>query len=625
MSSSIHERIPNEQVHEPRVRRVRRRRRKRGFFVRLIEWLIVLVALAAIVAALAALAVLIGERELGRRIYPNISIRGVAIGGLTPTDARAALERAYGEFLYAPVEIEAGGRVWRPAPEALGLSLELDHAVGEAFAFGRAETRAEQAQLAAATWQYGLDLPLHLRFDQQVAQQYLMQIARAVETPPQDANLTLEGTQIIVQPERWGTQVLVDETLADLTAAVQGLQRETIVVRTRLLEPRVRDADVAPFAVELATILQGPVTIEAASPTCADECRWTLPIEQIATWITLRRIETADGKPSFVLGLDPAPMRAALLPLATAVREPGTLPTVAWNGGDLRIVTPGQSGRGLDAEAALAELRAALFREERSFTLPMVATPPPVTASNLAALGITERVGMGISSFSRSEQYRITNIRAGARRMHNVLIPPGATFSFNQQLGPVNASTGFVEGLAIVNNRTQKEWGGGLCQVSTTVFRAAFFGGLPITERHSHAFRIGWYEELGEPPGLDAAIFTPYNDVRFVNDTGGWLLMESYVDLERQRLTVVLYGSSTGRKVTYTHQVLERMPAPTKPVYVDDPQFPRGYLRRSDTARGGIKVEVYRTVTRDGQVIARDTFPTLFKPWPDIYVRGTGR
>lgn len=619
MSSTTHERALQEALADLQPRP---RRRVRG----LLEWVVVLLALAALVALVGALAVILIERELGRRIYPNISVRGVEVGGLTIEQARRAIEQAYSEFLYSPVEIHYADKVWRPSAEELGVSLLADQALAEAFALGREDTRANNFRRAAAVWQQGFDLPLGVAVDQTAMQRYLLSIAAEVERPPADADLRLEGARVVVSPEVWGTQALVDETLADITAAVQTLARQPVALRTRALEPRLRDADVAPIADELRLMLSAPVTMVGDARACPTGCEWQLTPEQIARWLTVRRMPPGADGPPFVVSLDPAGLRAALLPIATALREEGTLPQVAWNGGDLRITVPGEPGRGLDLDQAMAVASAAIYSEGeyRSFTLPMVALPPPVHEGNLASLGITAQVGVGVSSFAQSEQYRITNIGAGARRMSGVLIPPDSVFSFNTQLGPVNAANGFVEGLAIVDNRTQKEWGGGLCQVSTTVFRAAFFAGLPIVERHEHTYRIGWYEELGEPPGLDAAIFTPYNDMRFVNDTGGWLLMESYVDYQRQRLTVVLYGSPTGREVTYDYRVLERTPAPTRPVYVDDPKFPRGYLRRTDTARGGIKVEVYRTITRGGQVIAQDTFPTEFKPWPDIYVRGTG-
>jgi vancomycin resistance protein YoaR len=615
VSSTAHERALDEALAEPR-------RRRRGGA--LLEWAIVALAAAAVTAVVAALAILLVERELSRRIYPNISVRGVSIGGLTLPEARLAVERAYGEFLYSPVELRYGDRIWRPSPEELGITLRVDEALAQAFALGREDTRVRNVRRAAAVYRQGYDLPVSLQIDQPTMQRYLLGVAAQVETPPVDADVRIDGARVVLRPEQWGTQTLVDETLADMTAAIQTLARQPVDLRTRTLAPRVRDDTVAPVTAELRQMLVGPVTLVGDAQACPDGCQWQLTPAQIAQWLSVRRVEAADGAFTFVVGFDPAGLRAALLPIAAAIRREGTLPQVAWNEGDLQITVPGEPGRGLDAGQALAEVSAALYGDERAISLPMTPLPPPVTATNLAALGITEQIGLGVSSFHASEQYRITNIRAGARRMTGVLIPPGATFSFNTQLGTVNASTGFVEGYAIIDNRTQKEWGGGLCQVSTTVFRAAFFAGLPITERHEHAFRIGWYEELGEPPGLDAAIFTPYNDMRFTNDSGGWLLMESYVDLGRQRLTVALYGSPTSREVAYDYKVIKRTPAPSRPVYVNDPAKPAGYLRKSDTARGGIQVEVYRTVTRAGQLIAQDTFPTEFRPWPNIFVRGTG-
>ncbi len=456
-------------------------------------------------------------------------------------------------------------------------------------------------------------------------QHYLLQVATGVETPPTDADVSLAGADIRVRPEAWGRQVMVDETIAEITAAAQSLEPQPVILRTRALEPRVRDFDIAPAVARLYTLLDGPIALDSPGSSCAPGCRWEWSPSQIAGWLSLRHTAGADGRPTVAVSIDQGAIRSALLPLAAALREEGSLPRVDWNGGALRIATPGGPGRGLEAAQALAQINAALDGGPRAIRLPLIALPPPVSGANLASLGITAQVGLGVSSFSKSEQYRITNIQAGARQMNGILIPPGGSFSFNDNLGEVTAENGFVEGYAIIQNRTQKEWGGGLCQVSTTVFRAAFWGGLPIVERHEHSFRIGWYEELGEPPGLDAAIFTGVQDMRFTNDTGGWLLMQSAVDLKRQRLSITLYGAPTGRSVAMDYTVIERTPAPTQPVYVDDPEQPAGTQRKSDTARGGLRVEVYRTVRAGDRLLASDTFKTTFKPWPNIYVRGTGR
>lgn len=589
-----------------------------------LAWLLVLLVLAAIVAAAGMTALLLSERDYARRIYPNISVRGVPVGDLSYAEAHAAIEQHYAEFLARPITLRYDEQTWQPRAADLGIELAIDHALAQALAIGRGDTRLDNLRTVSAAWEQGVDLPLRLAIDQVQMQRYLQRVAAAVELSPLDADVHLDGPQVIVAPERWGTQVLVDETLAEITAAVQDLAPQPVALRTRALAPRFGDADVAPIAAELQTLLAGPVVLASDQAGCADGCRWELTPAQIAGWISLRRTQSVDGTPAISVNLDQDAIRSLLLPIAQAMRQEGGLPLVDWNGGRLQITTPGTPGSGLDADQALAQINGALYSDVRRVELPVAALPPPVTESNLASLGIVAPVGVGVSSFANSADYRITNIGAGARQMHGHLLPPGASFSFNEHLGPVTAERGFVEGLAIIDNRTQKEWGGGLCQVSTTVFRAAFFGGLPITERHEHSFRIGWYEELGEPPGLDAAIFTGVQDMRFVNDTGGWLLIQSSVDLQRQRLTIALYGAPSSRVVDYDYQILERTPAPTEPVYVDDPELPAGTQRKTDTARGGLKVELYRTVYENGRLRSRDTFPTTFKPWPDIYVRGTG-
>jgi vancomycin resistance protein YoaR len=590
---------------------------------RLIDVLALVLMLSAISATLVAVLVLLSERTFAQRIYPNVSIRGVAVGSMQRHEAQAALNQHFADFLANPIELRYAGRTWHPNAETIGLRLVLDDAISTALQVGHHPSRIDSVRSAAAVWENGVDLPLRVTIDQHVMQQYLLTIAAGVDTPARNADIRVNGTDIHYTPESWGVQVLVDATLHDMTAAVQSLERQSIDLRTRTLAPRVRDTDVAPIDEELRILLSAPIVLESTSSACSEPCRWVWSQPQIADWINLRHHTTTDGAPLLTLSIDQAAIRSALVPIAAELRVEGGLPLVDWNDGNLTIMQPGTPGEGLDADQALVEINNALYSEQRRIQLPMASLPPPVTEFNLNSLGITTEVAAGISSFANSEQYRITNIIAGARRMHGHLIAPGASFSFNTNLGPVNAANGFVEGLAIINNRTQKEWGGGLCQVSTTVFRAAFWAGLPITERHEHSFRIGWYEELGEPPGLDAAIFTGVNDVRFVNDSGGWLLMQTRVDQQRQRLYVLLYGPPGQRSVTLDYQILERTPAPTTPVYIDDPELPAGTVRKTDSARGGLHVEVYRTVSAAGTVIARDTFTTLFQPWPNIYVRGT--
>lgn len=625
----IREQSAGETTGRPRPRpiqplRQRDRRQRQQRLGHPFEWLLVMLTLLILVGGIGMMVLLIGERHFDQRIYPHISVRGLDLGGYRRSGAQAALERRYARFQKNPVEIVYGEQRWRPSAEELGIYLDFDQAIQTAFTTGRIGNRIDNAQMALAIWEHGVEIPLRVQVDQTVMQHYLLKVAQRVETPPRDADVALHGPHIVVTSEQIGTQVLVDETLQDITAAIQALEPQSVVLRTRMLVPAVRDTDIAPVVAELHTLLDEPIILTGAAGQCVHTCAWEWLPEQIATWIHLDRTTDADGRTVITPLIDQAGLRNALIPMSEALREEGTLPRVNWNDGHLEIFQPGLPGRGLDAALALEAVNVALRGGPRTIELPMTAIPPPVTEANLASLGITDLVGAGVSSFRGSEGYRITNIRAGSNRMHGLLIPPDGVFSFNNNLGVVDASGGFVPGLAIVNNRTQREWGGGLCQVSTTMFRAAFWSGLPIIERHEHSFRIPWYEELGEPPGLDATIYTGAQDLQFINDTGGWLLVQAWPDLNRQRLTIALYGPPVHRSVTMSHAILERTPAPRTPVYLNDPSLPRGHVRQTDYALSGMKVEIYRVVRQGDVIVRQDTFPTTFKPWPNIYIRGTG-
>jgi vancomycin resistance protein YoaR len=584
----------------------------------------VLVTLAGLLVVIGVLTLLFGERAYSGYIYPNISVRGIDLSYQHSGAAKRTIQEHYINFLQQPVELVYGDRVWKPTASELGVYLDIDTTLRDALTLGRDTSRVESARTVASIWEQGVDLPLRLVIDQQAMQRYLLEIAQEVERTPTNADLALEGADVVVTQEEDGMQVLVDETMNDITLALQDLEQRQVHLRTRALAPQMRDTDIAGAIFGAHTMLDGPITLVSSSSKCAPDCRWVWSPELLARWIHLDRSVSRDGHPQVTVRIDQAALQRALVPVANALQRDGALPRVAWNGGDLAIIEPGTAGYGLDASLALVRIHEALQGGSRTIELPLSETPPPIIAADLDSLDITQAVGVGVSSFRASQSYRITNIQAGARRMNGILIPPGGAFSFNEALGVVDARNGFVIGSAIVQNRTQQEWGGGLCQVSTTMFRAAFWSGLPIAERHAHTFRIAWYEELGEPPGLDATIFTGVNDLQFTNDTGGWLLTQAFVDLNSQRLTVIIYGQPTQRSVQMSHRILSRTPALRQPIYIDDPSRPRGTVKQTDWAQPGLHVQVYRTVQEGGQIIRQDVFDSVFEPWPDIYLRGTG-
>jgi len=597
----------------------RRPGKKASCLLKTFGWLVALVALAALVTEAVVLTILLSERGYAGYLYPNIHVQGLEIGNRPLPTARTDLEQHYASFLLNPATLTYGEKTWNPTAEDLGLTVDFTAALQLAAPIGRTAARVDNARTVAAVWQWGVQIPLQVKVDQPKLQQYLLRLASEIEVAPQNAEVALVGANVVLTPEEWGTQALVDETLADLTAALQTLQPQQVSFRTRALAPVFRDSDAQQIVAQVEVPLNGSIFLNSPIK------QWEWPRSRLAQWVKLNRVDPPSNYPQYSLTFDQDGIRQALEPLEKSFRQEGRLPRLNWQNGNLFIFEQGGTGKGLDGNLALTKINEALQGGSRTIELALTPLPPPITAADLPSLGINRLLATGVSSFSKSEAYRITNIVAGANRVHGVLIPPGDLFSFNASLGAVDASNGFVPGYAIINNRTQKEWGGGLCQVSTTLFRAAFMAGLPITERHEHQFRISWYEELGEPPGYDAAIFTGASDLQFVNDTGGWLLTQAWADLKQQRLYLALYGAKAPRQVTMSHRITSQTPAPSKPVTIQDPTLPAGTYKQSDWARPGLTTIIYRTVKENGLLLRQDSFPTTFKPWPNIFVRGTGR
>jgi vancomycin resistance protein YoaR len=558
------------------------------------------------------------------RALSGVSVQGFDVGGLDRSAIEATLEARHDDFLSQPITLHYADQTWQPTFDELGVAFELEQVSTAAADYGMRGGPFTRMGELWHLWQQGVDLTPALTFDRSEAQDYLLsEVAAEVNQPPRDARLNIAHANVISVQGFDGRQVLVDQTLNDIAAALPTLAPREIAVRTRLLEPIIPNDAALAAEAEVNELLSTPLLLRHQDES------WLWEREQLARLV---RVEPA-GR-SLEVSLDAEQLRQDVERLAQELDSGSAEPRMRFANGALQITQPGQIGWRLQQAPAFEVISTTLRRDStttRTVQLPADTLRPEVEPEDLATLGIHELLGEGRSSFVGSAAYRITNIKAGAARLDGVLIAPGEEFSFNTQLGEVTPENGFVEGYAVVGNRTKLEWGGGVCQDSTTVFRAAFWAGLPITERHAHPFYISWYDRYGLGPygdgaGLDAAIYTGLNDLKFVNDTGNWMLMQVNVDERQQIMTVQLYGNDPAdRQVSIDGPYVTNItPPPATPVYIEDSTRPAGYFAQSDAARSGRDITVYRVVTENGVEVSREPFFTHFKAWPNVFVRGTG-
>jgi vancomycin resistance protein YoaR len=292
--------------------------------------------------------------------------------------------------------------------------------------------------------------------------------------------------------------------------------------------------------------------------------------------------------------------------------------------------TPARDGqvlnRALTKELLLEKLSVSNISGEKEIVinLPVSVTKAKIANEEINSLGIKELIGRGVSYFSGSIANRIYNLSLGSQRISGTLVKPGEVFSFNGSVGEVSGATGYKPAYVISSGRTVLDDGGGICQVSTTVFRAALDAGLPIVSRTAHAYRVGYYELGGFKPGLDATVWAPAVDLSFKNDTHHHILVQAVVDPANAKLQVDIYGTGDGRRVELSTPVISNVTPAPEAKYQDDPSLPKGIVKQVDFAAGGANSIFTRKVFKGDELIIDESFRSNYRPWQAIYLVGTG-
>ena len=254
--------------------------------------------------------------------------------------------------------------------------------------------------------------------------------------------------------------------------------------------------------------------------------------------------------------------------------------TLNYSAGTIQEITPSQSEVTTDMEKAIPLVVDSFSRKEYFIELPVKETPAQVSLAKIKELEIETLVGRGESDFTGSPKNRRHNIAVGASKFNGVVIGKGEEFSFLKTLGPVDKSTGYLPELVIKVDKTIPEYVGGMCQVSTTCFRAEVNAGLRTTERQNHAYPVQYYS----PQGTDATVYIPHPDLKFVNDTPGPILIQTRI--ASNTLTFEFFGKSDGRTVAL--------------------EGPRTFDKKSD---GSMKAEwIQRVYAQDGNLMFQKNF-----------------
>jgi vancomycin resistance protein YoaR len=558
------------------------------------------------------------------RIFPGVSIAGVDLSGLSPSEATLRLNQNLSYPYSGKIVLRDGTRVWVVTPSQMGMTFDASASAQAAYYLGRSggPFASLDGQLRARS--RGAEVPPVILFDQRVAHQYLQALSAEIDQPVQEATLKVEGTNVVAVPGQVGRILDVEGTLVFLSAQMQTFRDGEVPLVIREQQPEI--VDVSAQAEVARRVLSEPLRLYIPNAAEGDPGPWTYEVQILANMLTVHRVGN-----EVQVALDQGPLREILLGIATQVDRKAQNARFYFDDDtrQLVLIQNAAIGRTVDAEANIAAINEALLRGEHNIPLQILEDQPEVTDSSTAEQwGITELVSSETSYFFGSSAERIQNIQAASARFHGLLIAPGETFSMGNALGDVSLDNGYAEALIIYGGRTIKGVGGGVCQVSTTLFRTVFFGGYPVVERYSHAYRVSYYERTssgGVDPklaGLDATVYFPLVDFKFTNDTPYWLLMETYMG--NSSLTWKFYSTSDGRSVDWnTTGPLNVTPAP-KPLFEINDELGPGQIRQVDWAANGADVTVTRTVLKNGSVYFTDEFRTHYEPWQAVCEVGPG-
>jgi len=324
---------------------------------------------------------------------------------------------------------------------------------------------------------------------------------------------------------------------------------------------------------------------------------------------------------------DTAPIRETISYIEDKYNKPAKNALFKFENG--RVVSFRQEENGLQIESnSILEDFAGSIENLKSregykmITVTSKIIEPETTLAEANSFGIEEFIAEGKSNYTHSIPGRIHNVILASSKFNGVLIPKGKVFSFNETVGDISALTGYQQAYIIKAGKTVLGDGGGVCQVSTTLFRAALNAGLPIVERWAHAYRVGYYENDSKP-GFDATVFAPSVDLKIKNDTSASILIETEVDKDNYLLTFKLYGKKDSRKVEITPVVLYDVQPPPPPLYQDDPTLKKGQTKQVDFAAWGGKAYFGYKVTYPNKELVEKKFFSAYKPWQAIFLQGT--
>lgn len=561
------------------------------------------------------------------KIYPGVKIGSIDLSGKSAAEAQQIINERTANIINSGLIFSYNNKSTTIDPSVSSfdadlsypvLTFDVENTVNQALALSQNSNYFDYLVFRMAP-QSKKNIKAVYTLDEERIKPLLVDAFPELNIEPINSSFAISSKtgELITEPEELGKEINYDLVFSELKDNLDSLNNLPINLKTRSKYPDVKAVDLSSLENEAKKIInENGLKLEFKDPNQnTATSTWRIKPEKLINWLSVVR-----NNGSLKLSLDQEKIADYLsLNASPEIDLAVVRPRFEIKNGKVVNWQTGEKGRQLDIPSSVAKISEAFLAGQKNVNL-ITKDIIDDTFVSEDTLNIKEIIGTGHSNFKGSSANRIKNIQAGAAAVNGMLIAPGEEFSLIKTLGNVDAENGYYPELVIKGDKTVKEYGGGLCQIGTTVFRAAIESGLPITYRRNHSYRVSYYE----PAGMDAAVYVPEPDVRFINDTPDYILIQSRI--AGNDIYFDFWGTKDGRTVTITDPVVYNIVKPKPTKYIETTELAPGKEKCTESAHNGADAyfdyKVVYPATATTTPVRQKRFSSHYVPWQKVCLIG---
>lgn len=563
------------------------------------------------------------------KVYPGVHIGELYLGGKTSEEIRSLIVSRINIFNNEGIgfSVEQDKTTIYPitiSPDNIAtydlIVFDADNTIDGIMRFGRDKSFLANISAKASSMIFKRYQPVFYSLDEEKTKIILKNNFSTLETPPKNAEIVYRpepDEKIEISSEETGWTIDYGEGVMILKNKLAVLDNSPISLAKKINHPDIFKKDCLNIEKKAEHFLsKAPLILKNNGE------KWTIDKADIASWLSLKinpdHKDSSDQQDKILVAINPESVKKTLQnKIGPQINKNPTNAKFRIANGRIAEFQAQSNGQEMDLDATYKAIDSEFFSgDKKEVSLVVNEIKSDLGLAEVNDLGLTEIIATGESNFAGSPKNRRHNIKVGADAVNGSLIKPGEEFSLLKVLGDISSSTGYLPELVIKQNKTVPEYGGGLCQIGTTVFRAALASGFPITERRNHSYRVGYYE----PAGTDATIYDPWPDFRFINDTENYILIQSRI--KGYFLYFDVWGTKDGRVTEQTKSTIYNIVKPAPAKIIETLDLRPGEKKCSEKAHNGADAYFDYTVTYPNGEIKEKRFSSHYVPWQEVCLLG---